>query len=622
MRIIEKVCIFLLNCRTLSAPNLPPFYLQLSKSDKIKYGVENCNIALITTSDKTISAYCFFSDEIESGEVYINSDVISPNTSVQIELKFIDPSNTIESLQLKPQFKNSLLGLPIVPNSTLYYSYQGRIRQFTNTTPALGFISNKTQFIFEQKIELDNINHLLIEQSISERIVKMIRHRHSIITKSLLIVGNCGSGKSYFIENMTKTVKNCVSLNLLKFISELELSRFDYIDSVLSIEDGVLLIDDVCILSSQIASILVEKLSILDDKPVIIIGSSRLPPYSLPVPLQAQFPHAMNIRSLSHDQRREIIKNYVPSEFLDFVVRETSGSTLGELNNLVKIIPSIEPFSAEAFKHVLQSISTSEKPHQLRTSNERHRLAGYSAQIDEIRLFLRVSFSEDSSLLQYSGIMLTGPSGNGKSFIIRALAEEFEVPFFVIEFDKIFSQFLGESERAIRDVFQAARFFAPCAIIIEDIDAIGSKRNDESGVGGRVLSTLLNEIDGVDKKAKVLLIATTNAPQIVDSALMRPGRFDKIIEIGQPTEQDRVELIQLLREKTPVSDEVQNEWLASNTNGLTCAEIQSFFRFSALQALKDGKECVTKDYFDLGLKRIEERKSYFAKLQRKSTFSF
>ncbi|OHS97380.1 ATPase, AAA family protein [Tritrichomonas foetus] len=606
----------ILNFITVSAPNLPPFCVQVSSS--CQNTSQQTNIAILKSSKYSPCIFfCVFVNDVEANEVYINPEVIQPNENVTIEFVKLDINQKIESIAINPRFRFPLIGLPILPGMTTFYSYHGRIYNFTNSSELSGFISDKTKFLVKEKKDLDEITELMIEKNISDRIIKMIRYRSSIITKTILVVGNCGSGKSYFVKNTIKNVKNCHSLNLLRFISELEVSKFDYIETITSLTDGVLLIDDVCTLTPQIASILVEKLSVLDDKPVIIIGTSRNPPYSLPIPLQALFPYALNISSLRHAERRTILEKHIPSDYLDFVIRETSGSTRGELNNLIKILPSLNPFTQKSFTQLLKSISTSEKPMQLRASDTKPKVAGYHREINEIKLFLRVSFSDDSSLLQYSGIMLTGKSGNGKSLIIRALSEEFEVPFFVLEFDKVFSRYLGESEKAIREVFAAARFFSPCAVIIEDIDAIGAKRSDESGVGGRVLSTLLNEIDGINKKSKVLLIATTNAPQIVDSALMRPGRFDRIIEIGMPSEQDRIEIFELLREKTPVSDDVTNKWLAELTDGYTCAEIQSFFRFSALQALRDEKESVSKDYFLLGQKRVQERKSSFENMNNK-----
>lgn len=596
-----------MNLETVSAPYLPFYCIQISSRYQSEIDNKCSNIGLIKTNSQTISFFCLYSKEIDEKMIYVNPEIILPGNQVSLDLIFIDPSTKIGKVNINPKFRFSLIGLPIVPNSTLYYSFQGRTISYTNMSDKAGFISNATEFKAQEKKDLSEITELCIEKTISDRIIKMIYHRHSIVTKSLLIVGNSGSGKSYFIKNMVKTVKDCVKLDLLRFISEIEVSKFDYLNSVLSIEDGVLLIDDVCTLTPQVASILVEKLSILDEKSVIVIGTSRDPPYNLPIPLQSQFPFALYISSLSQEKRKEMLEGEIPSDFLDFAVRETSGTTLGELIHLKKILPSLSPFSSEKFSFLLRTISTTEKPNQLR-STEKVKIGGYHTELSEIRLFLSVSFSDKSSMLQYNGLLLTGPSGNGKSALIRAISSEFEVPFFVIEFDKIFSRFLSESEKAIREVFKAARFFSPSAIVVEDIDAIGSKRNDESGVGGRVLSTLLNELDGVDKKSKVIVIATTNAPEIVDPALLRPGRFDRIIQIGLPNENDRLEIFKILREKTPVNSDVTDEWLASITENFTCAEIQSFFRFSALQALKDGKDNVSKEYFVLGQKRIEERK--------------
>ena len=609
----------ILKLTTVSASNFPFYCILISKNHIDGNNVKNVSIVTKSNKEKLIF-FCFFVDSIDNEHLLVNPDVIHPNEVVDVEFLFIDVKQKIESVQFHPKFRSSLIGSPIYPNAKVFFSYHGRVYSYLNETENVGFISDTTQFITNNKISLDEITELPIENGISQKIIKMIMHRKQITTKSVLIVGSSGSGKTYFVKHTIKNISSCVSLDLLRFLSDLESSSFDYIESVLDIEDGVLLIDDICSLPLQAATILVEKLSVLDDKPVIIIGTSRYPPYSLPIPLQAQFPYSLAISSLKHEERRKIImdgisnSNIPEEDFLKFAVRETSGSTRGELNNLVRIISNMKEITKKSLHDVLKAISISEKTHQMKTNESIVRVGGYHKEIDEIRLFLRVCFSEDearASLLQFSGIMLTGKSGNGKSLIIKALSQEFEVPFFVINFDKIFSRYLGESERAIREVFASARFFAPCAVVIEDIDAIGAKRSDESGVGGRVLSTLLNEIDGIDKKAKVLLIATTNAPEIVDSALMRPGRFDRIIEIGMPTQEDRIEIFNILREMTPVSNDVTSEWLASITNNYTCAELQSFFRFSALQALREGKDEVTSEYFSLGQQRVQERKSSY-----------
>ncbi|KAH0787537.1 AAA family ATPase [Histomonas meleagridis] len=427
---------------------------------------------------------------------------------------------------------------------------------------------------------------------------------------------------------MEHHVEGCMRLDLLRMISDYETGKSEYIDSILSMEDGILLIDDICILSKQGAVYLSDKLSTLADKPVLVIATSRVPPYSLPYVIQPFFQTSLHINALTHNERRSIINELcanmdLSNENIDFIVKETSGVTQGELRSLCQLVPSIVPFENQKFISIVKTIATSEKPLMLRHTSIAQKIGGYKSVVDEIRLFLNITLGNDSSaqsMLQYSGILLHGPSGNGKSLIIRSLCEEFEVPFFILEFDKIFSRYLGDSEKSIRDAFTAARFFSPCAIVIEDIDAIGAKRNDESAVGGRVLSTLLNEIDGITKHDRVLMIATTNAPDLIDSALIRVGRFDKLIEVGNPTKEDRICMFKLFMEKTPVSKDVSCEMLADMTEGYTCAEVNSFFRFSALQALQKDEQEVSLEYFKKGKERVSERKRATEKFSNKNNW--
>jgi SpoVK/Ycf46/Vps4 family AAA+-type ATPase len=434
--------------------------------------------------------------------------------------------------------------------------------------------------------------------------------------KTILICGESGTGKTHLLKYMQRFVIECRTLNLLRFIDDVEGGTREYVNSVLgSFADCVLLIDDVCIASRELAGILVDELTKLNDFPIVIIGTSRLPTFSLPNALQHFFPFSLTLNSLTPLARKEIIRSFGIAE-IDLIARETSGLTRGEIATVCQLLKG-ELVSREKVQDVLRCVSVSERPLQMPATNVR--FVGYESILDELRLFLRVTFSDDQdrlALLQCSGVILHGPSGNGKSHLVKKLNEEFEVPFFVLEFDKVFSKYFGESEKSIRDVFSSARFFAPCVIVIEDIDAIGGKRSDESGVGGRVLSTLLNEIDGISVSRGVFTIATTNALSLVDSALLRPGRFDRLIEIPHPSRADRIRLFDSLRSSTPVSESIASHALADLTEGFTCADITSLFRFAALHALREDAAAVEQSHLDAGLQLLNERRQALATIAK------
>jgi len=400
----------------------------------------------------------------------------------------------------------------------------------------------------------------------------------------------------------------------VSFIDDMEVGSKASLSSALNgFNDGLLLIDDICILSKEAATVLADELRKLKDQPIVVIATSRLPTFSLPISFQHFFPISLSINSLSIEHRKDIIRSY-HRDNVELIAKQTAGLTRGELATVCRLLKD----DVSNLSEVLRCVSIPDRPLQLPSVHEE--FAGYQAILDELRLFFRVLFTENGdrvSLLGYNGILLHGSSGNGKSSLIRKLHEEFEVPFFVLEIDKIFSKFLGDSEKSIREIFNSARFFAPCVLVIENIDAIGSKRNDESGVGGRVLSTLLNEIDGISETRKVLTIGTTNAIELVDSALLRPGRFDRLIEIGFPPMRDRVAIIEMLRRSTPVSEDVTSESLAGMSEGFSCADVISFFRYSALQALFADEPVVTLKYFEIGIERLRERRAALAPILQK-----
>jgi ribosome biogenesis ATPase len=150
---------------------------------------------------------------------------------------------------------------------------------------------------------------------------------------------------------------------------------------------------------------------------------------------------------------------------------------------------------------------------------------------------------------------------------------------------------VGESERAVRQVFQRARNSAPCVIFFDEFDALCPKRSDTSEGGGsqRVVNQLLTEMDGIEERKGVFLMAATNRPDIVDPAVMRPGRLDKILYVGLPDTEDRVDILRAITRnatKPPLSDDVSFEELAQVTNGFTGADLAGLMRQAALQSLK------------------------------------
>ena len=548
---------------------------------------------------------------VAENEVWLAACVLSGVDEVEVE--FLNVERVCERVRVNEKYRSALVGMPVAPGCAIWVDWHNRATKIEfGSEEEVGIVGVETKFGKYERVSIDDVAELPVDKHISERIVRMIRNRGRIVSKTMLVCGGGGTGKSHLLKYMRRHIVECREINLPRFLDEMEASQSGYVEGVLKgFEDGVLVIDDVCVLDKQGAAALVTYIERVTKYPVLIIAASREPSYMLPTVLQQLFPFALNINSLSFADRKRIIGGAL-GEFeesqVDFVARETSGLTRGELQNVCGLL-KCETFSEQLVRDVLNTVCVSEKPLLMKPTAQK--VAGYDVVLKEIKLFLSVALSDDPSIrsrLQYNGLLLHGPSGNGKSLLIRKVSENFDVPFFVLEFDKVFSRYFGESEKGIRDIFTAARFFAPSVIVIEDVDAIGGKRSDESGVGGRVLTTLLNEIEGISQNKQVVVLGTTNAPKMVDSALMRPGRFDRLIEIPNPDAEDRTAIFNLLRTTTPVCETISSESLSQQTEGFSCAEIQSFFRFSALQALRDNRDLVTKEYFDIGMARLLERR--------------
>lgn len=191
-----------------------------------------------------------------------------------------------------------------------------------------------------------------------------------------------------------------------------------------------------------------------------------------------------------------------------------------------------------------------------------------------------------------SGILLCGPPGCGKTLLAKAVANEAGINFISVKGPELMNMYVGESERAVRTCFQRARNSAPCVIFFDEFDSLCPKRSDsnESGSGTRIVNQLLTEMDGIEDRKGVYLLAATNRPDIIDPAILRPGRLDTILYVGLPEAKDRIEILHALtknRTKPVLAEDVDLTKIGNLTTGYTGADLAGLLRQASLLALKE-----------------------------------
>lgn len=210
------------------------------------------------------------------------------------------------------------------------------------------------------------------------------------------------------------------------------------------------------------------------------------------------------------------------------------------------------------------------------------------------------------------GVLLYGPPGCSKTMIAKALANESQLNFLAIKGPELLSKYVGESERAVREVFRKARTVAPSIVFFDEIDALAVERGSSSrssGVGDRVLAQLLTEMDGIEQLKDVTVLAATNRPDMIDKALMRPGRLDRIVYVPLPDSATRREIFSLQFRGMPVHASVHLDDLVTRTERYSGAEITAVCREAALFALQEDikAEHITDRHFDSALSAIKPR---------------
>ncbi|MBT7521423.1 MAG: ATP-dependent metallopeptidase FtsH/Yme1/Tma family protein [Nitrospina sp.] len=225
------------------------------------------------------------------------------------------------------------------------------------------------------------------------------------------------------------------------------------------------------------------------------------------------------------------------------------------------------------------------------------------------------------------GVLLIGPPGTGKTLLAKAIAGEASVPFFSISGSDFVEMFVGVGASRVRDLFEQGKKNSPCIVFIDEIDAVGRHRG--SGMGGghdereQTLNQLLVEMDGFENNEGVILIAATNRPDVLDPALLRPGRFDRQVTVDRPDVKGREGVLKVHTATVPLTENVDLKTIARGTPGFTGADLANLVNEAALLAARDDKKCVSNDDFesakDKVLMGVERRSMVISEKEKKTT---
>lgn len=253
-------------------------------------------------------------------------------------------------------------------------------------------------------------------------------------------------------------------------------------------------------------------------------------------------------------------------------------------------------------------------------------IGGLEAQVRELREVVELPLTNPEifrrvGVVPPKGVLLYGPPGTGKTLLARAVAATLRVNFIKIVSSAIIDKYIGESSRMIREIFAYASDRRPCIIFLDEIDAIGGKRSSESSSADRevqrTLMELLAQLDGFKKLEDVKIIMATNRPDILDPALLRPGRLDRKIEIPLPNEQGRIEILKIHASKMICNDEIDYETLAKLSTGFNGADLRHVCTEAGMLAIREERDYVTNEDFIKSVRKIAIGKKLESKIDYK-----
>ncbi|KAK0422461.1 hypothetical protein QR680_007586 [Steinernema hermaphroditum] len=435
---------------------------------------------------------------------------------------------------------------------------------------------------------------------------------------SVMLWGITGTGKTLFLNVIKRLVSASSVLSLKDPLFTQHLTH-------LSSSNNVVLIDDY---ESEAAAQHIEAIcTFLDNGNTLVLAVREVE--AVDMRLRRRIPVEVEMRVPSQGERIEILKvllnqrkalKELSDEQMKDVAMQTHGYTGADLKSALKIA-SMEKegsLSDRLLAATRQVRPTGLRQFILEVPNVRWEdIGGYEELKKEIQqavvwpqmypeVFARFGIQPPT------GILLYGPPGCSKTLVARALASQSKLNFLAVKGPELFSKWVGESEKAIRDIFHRARQVAPAILFFDEIDAVAVARGSDQGgnrVGDRVLTQLLTELDGLEKKSGVIVLAATNRPDTIDGALLRPGRLDRAIYVTLPDVESRKSIINIHFERMQIHPDVKVEELAERTQGYSGAEVVAMCRNAALIAMRENlhAEHVTGAHFDESIRSVVPR---------------
>lgn len=478
--------------------------------------------------------------------------------------------------------------------------------------------------------------------------------------KGVLISGPSGVGKSLLArtvasESNVTTILVDVSNILTTDLAEAERQIRRYFREAKIKAPSIILIDDIDLIANnrdkmttseitrRITTLLLQEIdSIKESESILMIGtSSRVeeidPAFRRPGRLDVE----INMSAPDSNDREEILlilSRNIPTE-LDLNLHEIALRTKGFLGADLTMV--VKQASIQAFRRILPSIDLREKlPTNLlstlrlsqRDFEEALKYVNASAMKEIISDIPDTKWGDIGGLddqrkelqeavewpLQYpeafdemgitppSGVLLFGPPGTGKTLLAKAVANETQSNFIPIRGPELASKWFGDTEKAIRDIFRRAREMAPTVIFFDEVDSLMRVRSS-SGDGNldRIINQFLTELDGIDKKGRVLIIGATNRPELLDPAIIRPGRFDRLVYIPIPNLEARKKILEVHTQNMPLAEDVNLDAIATKTNFYVGADLENLCREAAMLSLRENIEnrIVKLEHFEQALKK-------------------